>query len=181
MTFISKCFTCLIFYILSIHCIYMYVCILLYIFALLLVVHWPFLDDVVCFKNDFEIDYCIMFYARQTCVCFSHEKFHHSTLTLYQELMQIKNTYSHFKTMLQSTHENYSISSKTLDHLICWRVNYFLANRTSAYCHVSNNPDSKFHGANMGPTWVLSAPDGPHVGPMNLAIRECTLKSISHL
>ena len=34
------------------------------------------------------------------------------------------------------------------------------------------NPDSKVHGANMGPTWVLSAPDGPHVGPMNLAIRE---------
>ena len=33
------------------------------------------------------------------------------------------------------------------------------------------DPDSKFHGANMGPTWVLSAPDGPHVGPMNLAIR----------
>ena len=23
----------------------------------------------------------------------------------------------------------------------------------------------------MGPTWVLSAPDGPHVGPMNLAMR----------
>ena len=23
----------------------------------------------------------------------------------------------------------------------------------------------------MGPTWVLSAPDGPHVGPMSLAIR----------
>ena len=32
------------------------------------------------------------------------------------------------------------------------------------------HPDSKVHGANMGPTWVLSAPDGPHVGPMNLAI-----------
>ena len=32
-------------------------------------------------------------------------------------------------------------------------------------------PDNKVHGANMGPTWVLSAPDGPHVGPMNLAIR----------
>ena len=31
--------------------------------------------------------------------------------------------------------------------------------------------DSKIHGDNMGPTWVLSAPDGPHVGPMNLAIR----------
>ena len=32
-------------------------------------------------------------------------------------------------------------------------------------------PGSKVHGANMGPIWVLSAPDGPHVGPMNLAIR----------
>ena len=32
-------------------------------------------------------------------------------------------------------------------------------------------PDSKIHGANMGPTRVLSAPDGPHAHPMNLAIR----------
>ena len=31
--------------------------------------------------------------------------------------------------------------------------------------------DSKIHGANMGPTWVLSAPGGPHVGPINLVIR----------
>ena len=35
---------------------------------------------------------------------------------------------------------------------------------------VELSPDSKVHGANMGPTWVLSAPDGPHVGPMKLAI-----------
>ena len=34
------------------------------------------------------------------------------------------------------------------------------------------NPDSKVHGANMGPTWVLLAPDGPHVVPMNLPIRD---------
>ena len=32
-------------------------------------------------------------------------------------------------------------------------------------------PDSKIPVANMGPTWVLPAPDGPHVGRMNLAIR----------
>ena len=32
-------------------------------------------------------------------------------------------------------------------------------------------PDNKVHVANMGSTWVLSVPDGPHVGPMNLAIR----------
>ena len=31
-------------------------------------------------------------------------------------------------------------------------------------------PDSKVHMAHIGPTWVLSAPGGPYVGPMNLAI-----------
>ena len=34
------------------------------------------------------------------------------------------------------------------------------------------NPDNKVQGAKMGPIWVLSAPDVPQVGPMNLAIRE---------
>ena len=44
------------------------------------------------------------------------------------------------------------------------------------------NPYSKVHGANMGPTWVPSAPNGPHVGSMNLAIREmhdCIKSSLS--
>ena len=41
-------------------------------------------------------------------------------------------------------------------------------------------PDSKVHGANMGPTWVLSAPDGPHVGLMNLAIRNMLSCSKPH-
>ena len=42
-------------------------------------------------------------------------------------------------------------------------------------------PDSKVYGTNTGPTWALSVPDGPHVGPMNLAIRaimwrtDCTI------
>ena len=40
-------------------------------------------------------------------------------------------------------------------------------------CHwIENSPDNKIHGANMGPPWVLLAPDWPHVGPMNLAVRE---------
>ena len=41
-------------------------------------------------------------------------------------------------------------------------------------------PDSEVHGANMGPTWVLSAPDGPHVGPTNLAIRTVYLNNDQH-
>ena len=31
-------------------------------------------------------------------------------------------------------------------------------------------PDSKVHGANMGPIWGQQDPGGSHVGPMNLAI-----------
>ena len=48
-----------------------------------------------------------------------------------------------------------------------------------ALCH--SFPDSKDHGANMGPTWVLSAPGGPCVGPMNLAIRVGTVLLVSIL
>ena len=36
------------------------------------------------------------------------------------------------------------------------------------------NPDSKVHGANMGPIWGRQDPGGPHVGPMNFAIWEAT-------
>ena len=45
---------------------------------------------------------------------------------------------------------------------------------------VKNIPDSKVHGAKLGPTWVLSAPDGPHVGPMNLALRDamCCMSTV---
>ena len=35
-----------------------------------------------------------------------------------------------------------------------------------------NIPGSNVHGAHMGPTWVLSALDGPHVGPMTIAISD---------
>ena len=32
------------------------------------------------------------------------------------------------------------------------------------------DPDSKVHGANMGPIWGREDPGGPHVGPMKFAI-----------
>ena len=35
---------------------------------------------------------------------------------------------------------------------------------------ILENPDSKVHGANMGPIWGRQDPGGPHVGPMNFAI-----------
>ena len=39
-------------------------------------------------------------------------------------------------------------------------------------------PDSKVHGANIGPIWGRQDPGGPHVGPMNLAIRDVLCASI---
>ena len=40
---------------------------------------------------------------------------------------------------------------------------------------IFKSPDSNVHGANMGPTWVLPAPDGPYADPMKLAIRVITV------
>ena len=39
-------------------------------------------------------------------------------------------------------------------------------------CSIHNKriPDSKVHGANMGPIWGRQDPGGPHVGPMNFVI-----------
>ena len=37
---------------------------------------------------------------------------------------------------------------------------------------VERQTDDKVHEANMGPTWVLVAPDGPLVYLMNLVIRD---------
>ena len=55
-----------------------------------------------------------------------------------------------------------------------WQHTVVLGNKKSWHWlgfHGMFCPDSKVHMVNMGPTWVLSAPGGPHVGPMNLAIR----------
>ena len=38
--------------------------------------------------------------------------------------------------------------------------------------HPPDKPDNQAHVASMGPTWILSAPEGPHVGPMTLADRK---------
>ena len=49
-------------------------------------------------------------------------------------------------------------------------------NARKQYRHES--PDSKVHGANMGPIWGRQDPGGPHVGPMNFAIWEIALNTL---
>ena len=45
-------------------------------------------------------------------------------------------------------------------------------NDIGEYIPLYGNPDSKVHGANMGPIWGRQDPGGPHAGPMNFAIWE---------
>ena len=58
-------------------------------------------------------------------------------------------------------------NAETMGHVprIYW--GWYNLNKTR---HNKTIPDSEVHVANMGPTWVLSAPGGPHVEPINLAI-----------
>ena len=69
-----------------------------------------------------------------------------------------------------------SVSAARLGHQVF--VPFSRVEQNTRVCHpvrlnagtiqrIGNDPDSKVHGANMVPTWVLSA----HSGPMNLAIR----------
>ena len=65
---------------------------------------------------------------------------------------------------------------KQMNHsLKVWNKQIKTFQEHSVYIRWQIITDSKVHGANMGPTRVLSAPDGPHVGPMNLATRDVLL------
>ena len=68
--------------------------------------------------------------------------------------------------MLSCGYRNPHYKPKTVWHLS-------QVNNGNSYTNamLSSYPHSKVHGANMEPTWVLSAPDGPRVGPMKIADR----------
>ena len=53
--------------------------------------------------------------------------------------------------------------------LIYWLL-YWSRSWYTGFCPKQHSPDSKVHGANMGPIWGRQDPGGPHVGPTNLAI-----------
>ena len=56
-----------------------------------------------------------------------------------------------------------------LENIIKYKMG--VADADLGQVQVNIPPDSKVHGVNMGSTWGRQAPGGPHVGPMNLAIR----------
>ena len=55
------------------------------------------------------------------------------------------------------------------DITITWKFGWYIV--VSQWPFSNTALDGNTHGANIGPTWVLSAPVGPHVGPTNLVIR----------
>ena len=61
---------------------------------------------------------------------------------------------------------------------LIWVVAWYQAEYAAS--HHLNNPNSKVHGANMGPIWGRQDPGGPHVGPMNFAIWEVKPRSLEH-
>ena len=54
--------------------------------------------------------------------------------------------------------------------LLCVMVLSFRPDDAYSSALVHTIPDSKVHGANMGPIWGRQDPGGPHVGPMTFAI-----------
>ena len=84
--------------------------------------------------------------------------------------------------IIQSISEENNLKSHNFNTMFISMSWALSSTDTQVICLIllSNVLDSKVHGANMGPTWVLSAPDGPHAGPMNLAIRGIASHSDDH-
>ena len=78
--------------------------------------------------------------------------------------------YIHDKSQIKNCHKVTSFITQML--LFLKWVHFHLIASFVSVDHKNNDiyiyPDSNIYGANMGPTWVLSAPDGPHTGPMSL-------------
>ena len=68
---------------------------------------------------------------------------------------------AHVTSLLWSYNTDLTLHSEALKH----------TTGTIYLTHWPAFPDSKVHGANMGPTWGRQDPGGSHVGPMNIAIR----------
>ena len=60
-----------------------------------------------------------------------------------------------------------------INHMNTWQLKRIIDIAHHAIHHLLVHryfPDSKVHGANMGPTWGRQDPGGPHVGLMNFAL-----------
>ena len=118
-------------------------------------------DQIICFIFKFQICDILIQHISEHYRCFvSH--FNILIGKLYKWVCVCKH-YRNIKCCL------YLICNHVL---WCGPVQHKIAYGSSDLECSKETLDSKDHGAIMGPTWVLSAPDEPHIGPMNLAIRD---------
>ena len=132
--------------------------------------HWGHIGsliqlDLICFWSSGTVpwffDFCIHLYSIQVKVNFKTFN------------VSVKFRYYVWSLTMHMVPSSFAWISLTLERTVsfCETKQWYMWFRI-----VRCIPDSKFHGDNMGPTWVLSAPEGPHVGPMNLAIRDILVK-----
>ena len=74
-------------------------------------------------------------------------------LDAYNKIFQLPGSYQRWK-LIENVNTFHQGKSQSISYVLC----------------DCNYPDSKVHGANMGPIWDRQDPGGPHVGPMNFAI-----------
>ena len=90
-------------------------------------------------------------------------------------------------TLFYNLGENFNCDAKPVSEIYICRHNTFQERCTQfalrlvlmslgiELCYL-DSPDSKVHGANMGPIWGRQDSGRPHVGPMNFAIWENTIR-----
>ena len=87
-------------------------------------------------------------------------------LILFDEVVWI-NKFMHLFILYHSS--SLKLSSCILSHSFSLKLSSWLSVLLQQVV-VTNIPDNKFHGDNMGHTWIISAPGRPHFGPINRAI-----------
>ena len=101
--------------------------------------------------------------------CDYHETKPINVVTSHRYIMQVRCSFLRFRVLFEMLYTvtigYYKRLNGTDFYCRIWLYEY-----DCMTCSPTKFPDSKDHGANTGPTLVLSAPGRPHVGTMNIVI-----------
>ena len=142
-------------------------------------------NDTLCSVEGCFVKYlivsCISHITLNHDVCTCTSEFHHIIVFIAADSLRpiLQNGVDEMDDYINAVYVNVS-NLQDMWHLREWLVFYkkkcaiiytwisFLNNLLMHLSSVVNNPDRKVHGANMGPTWVLSAQMGTMLAPWTL-------------
>ena len=111
-----------------------------------------------------------MLYIFQILLAIHHPPGHTDSITYYSKLYELVIAEYHDVIALHLAGHTHNDEFSVVGIVI-------ILQRGGIFITINNNnkprrvfPDSKVHGANMGPIWGRQDPGGPHGGPMSLAI-----------